>query len=47
MRILCGVILKTPAASPQNVSFVKGVPDIESPENITRFIVLDDLMDTF
>ena len=29
----------------KNVSFVKGVPDVENPENIPTLIVLDDLMD--
>ena len=28
----------------KNVSFVKGVPDFENPENVPTFIVLDDLM---
>jgi len=27
------------------VSFVKGVPDLENPENILTLIVLDDLME--
>ena len=30
----------------KNVSFVKGVPDFENPENVPILIVLDDLMDT-
>jgi len=30
----------------KNVSFVKGVPDFENPENIPTLIVLDDLMDS-
>ena len=28
----------------KNVSFVKGLPDIEEPENVPTLIVLDDLM---
>ena len=28
----------------KNVTFVKGVPDIENPENVATLIVLDDLM---
>jgi hypothetical protein len=28
----------------KNVTFVKGVPDYENPENLTTLIVLDDLM---
>lgn len=30
----------------KSVSFVKGVPDFENPENIPTLIVLDDLMDS-
>jgi len=30
----------------KNVSFVKGVPDFENPENIPTLIVLDELMDS-
>jgi len=30
----------------KNVSFVKGVPDFENPENVPTLIVLDDLMDS-
>jgi hypothetical protein len=30
----------------KNVTFVKGVPDLENPENVPTFIVLDDLMDS-
>jgi hypothetical protein len=30
----------------KNVSFVKGVPDFENPENVPTRIVLDDLMDS-
>jgi len=30
----------------KNVTFVKGVPDCETPENIPTPIVLDDLMDS-
>jgi len=30
----------------KNVSFVKGVPDFETPENIPTLMVLDDLMDS-
>jgi len=30
----------------KSVSFVKGGPDFEKPENIPTLIVLDDLMDT-
>jgi len=29
-----------------NVSFVKGVPEFENPENVHTLIVLDDLMDS-
>jgi len=28
------------------VTFVKGVPDFENPENVPTLIVLDDLMDS-
>jgi len=28
----------------RNVSFVKGLPDVENPENVPTLIVLDDLM---
>ena len=30
----------------KNVSFVKGVPDFETPKNVHILIVLDDLMDS-
>ena len=30
----------------KDVSFVKGVPDFEIPENVPPLIVLDDLMDS-
>ena len=30
----------------KNVSFVKGVPDFQNPENVPTLIVLDDLMDS-
>ena len=30
----------------QNVSFVKGVPEFQSPENVPTVIVLDGLMDS-
>ena len=30
----------------KNVSFVKGVPDFDNPENVPTLIVLDDLMDS-
>jgi len=30
----------------KNVSFVKGVPDFENPENIHTLTVLDNLMDS-
>ena len=30
----------------KDVSFVKGVPDFENPENVPTLIVLDDLMDS-
>jgi len=30
----------------QNVSFVKGVPEFENPENVPKLIVLDDLIDS-
>ena len=30
----------------KNISFVKGVPDFENPENVPTLIVLDDLMDS-
>ena len=30
----------------KNVTFVKGVPDFENPENVPTLIVLDDLMDS-
>jgi hypothetical protein len=30
----------------QNVSFVKGVPEFENPDNVPTLIVLDDLMDS-
>jgi len=30
----------------KNVTFVKGVPDFENPENVPTNIVLDDLMDS-
>jgi len=30
----------------KNVTFVKGVPDFENPENLPTLIVLDDLMDS-
>jgi len=30
----------------KNVTFVKGVPDFETPENVPTLIVLDDLMDS-
>ena len=30
----------------KNVSFAKGVPDFENPENIPTLIMLDDLMDS-
>ena len=30
----------------KNVSFVKGVPDYENPENVPTIIVLGDLMDS-
>jgi septin family protein len=30
----------------QDVSFVKGVPDFENPNNVPTLIVLDDLMDS-
>jgi hypothetical protein len=28
----------------KNVSFLKGVPDFENPENVNTLMVLDDLM---
>ena len=31
---------------PKNVSFVKGVPEFENPENVPTLLVLDDLMDS-
>ena len=30
----------------KNVSFAKGVPEFENPENVITLIVLDDLMDS-
>jgi len=33
-------------ASPENVSFVKGLPVFETPQNVPTLIVLDDLMDS-
>jgi hypothetical protein len=30
----------------KDVSFVKGVPDFDNPENLPTLIVLDDLMDS-
>jgi len=30
----------------KNVTFVKGVPDFENPQNVPTLIVLDDLMDS-
>ena len=30
----------------KNVTFVKGIPDFETPENVPTLIVLDDLMDS-
>jgi len=30
----------------KNVTFVKGVPDFENPENVPTLIALDDLMDS-
>jgi hypothetical protein len=30
----------------KNVTFVKGVPDFETPENVPTLIVLNDLMDS-
>ena len=30
----------------KNVSFVKGVPEFENPENVPTLIVMDDLMDS-
>ena len=29
----------------QNISFVKGLPEFENPENVPTLIALDDLMD--
>jgi len=29
----------------QNISFVKGVPEFENPENVPTLIVLDDLIE--
>jgi len=46
LKILCGVTVKiTARIILKNVTFVKGVPDIETPENVLTLIVLDDLMD--
>jgi hypothetical protein len=36
----------TPRIISKNVTFFKGVPDFENPENVTTLIVLDDLMDS-
>jgi len=47
LQILCGITVKiTPRNISKNVTFVKGVPDFETPENVPTFIVLDDLMDS-
>ena len=46
LKILCGLIVKTTPASLEKVSFLKGVPNCENPENVTTLTVFDDLMDS-
>ena len=44
--ILRGVIVKTTPPSLENVSFFKGAPDFENPENVPTLIGLNDLMES-
>ena len=46
LQILCGVSENNAPDNLKNVTFVKGVPDFENPENGPTHIVLDYLMDS-
>ena len=46
LKILLGVSENNAPHHLKNVSFVKGVPDFDNPENVPTFILLDDLMDS-
>jgi len=46
LQILCGVSENNAPDNLKNVTFVKGVPDFENPENVPTLTVLDDLMDS-
>jgi len=42
LQILCGVSEKNAPRHLKSVAFVKGVPDVENPENVPTLIMLDD-----
>jgi len=46
LQILCGVSENNAPHHLKNVTFVKGVPNFENPENVPKLVVLDDLIDS-